>query len=88
MPEIKDIYIHIPIRDSSLFRKDSFRTITIKREDGILAVVGKLKSVKKDSVVLQKYMFKVDEGWTLESATVWVEKNTEQESKKVYEIYD
>jgi hypothetical protein len=88
MPEIKDVYIHIPIRDSSLFRKDSFRTITIKKEDGIIAVIGKLKSVKKDSIVLQKYMFKVDDGWTLEAATNWVEKYNEEDSKKVYEIYD
>jgi hypothetical protein len=66
-------FIHVPVRDKGDFIGDTFRTIDISEDEGISAVAGKLKSEGRDgSMVVQKYLFAKEKGWTVEKATKWV----------------
>jgi hypothetical protein len=48
------------------------RTITLSEKEGILAVIGKLKSDPGGKPVFQKYLFSKEKGWTMEKAQAWV----------------
>lgn len=72
-------YIHVPVRSASDFVQDSFRTIDISKSQGIKAVIGKLKSDPQGSTHVQKYLFAKSEGWTVDSATEWVEEHKEED---------
>jgi HK97 family phage prohead protease len=75
-PEVGDEYVHIPVKDADLFLKTTFRTIDIDKDNGIKAVVGKLKSDgPTGKTQVQKYMFLIEAGWDLESATQWVKQH-------------
>jgi hypothetical protein len=74
-PEETEEFVHVPVRDAGLFVTGSFRTITISEDEGIKAVVGKLKSDPKGSTVIQKYIFDKSKGWTLEKAEAWVKEH-------------
>jgi polyhydroxyalkanoate synthesis regulator phasin len=71
-PEETENYIHIPVRDASGFVDDSFRTIDIDADNGIKAVIGKLKSDPEGSTHVQKFLFAKGKDWTMEKAQAWV----------------
>lgn len=71
MPETTENYHHIPVRDSGDFVDDSMATITISEDQGIKAVIGKLKSNSSGSTKIQKYMFDVNK-WSMAEAEKWV----------------
>lgn len=56
-PETTEQYHHIPIKSASDFVDGSFRTISISADEGIKAVIGKLKSDPDGSTTVQKYLF-------------------------------
>ena len=71
-PEETENFVHVPVRDADLFVDDSFRTITISEDEGIKAVIGKLKSDPNDPTKVQKFIFDKAKDWTLEKAQSWV----------------
>ena len=77
-PETTDNYHHIPIRAKGDFVSGSFRTIDISAEQGIKAVIGKLKSDPQGPTKTQKYMFDVDK-WSMEEAKKWVQDHKDAE---------
>lgn len=85
MPEEGPNYIHIPIRDKNTFVQDSFRTITISKSQGILAVIGKLKSNPNGPTHIQKYMFSKAKGWTMEKARKWVRDHRHSFSMDIFD---
>lgn len=85
MPEETEKYIHIPIRDKAQFVKASFRTITISKSRGILAVIGKYKSDPNGPTHIQKYMFSKAKGWTMEKARKWVREHRHSFSMDVFD---
>lgn len=78
-------YVRSGHRDSSEFREDSFRTIAISAEEGILAVVGKPKG--KNSMEVLSYLFDKGKGWNLEKAKAWFEQHREHECMAVNERF-
>lgn len=85
MPETTERYVHIPIRNKNDFVQASFRTITISKSQGILAVIGKLKSDPRGSTHIQKYMFSKAKGWTMEKARKWVREHRHSFSMDVFD---
>jgi HK97 family phage prohead protease len=82
-PDITENFIRLRQRDPSDFIEDSFRTISISEDEGIKAVVGKLKNPpegKADSMVVQSYLFDKDK-WTLEKAQSWAQEHKSIEPK-------
>ncbi len=71
MPESTNNYHHIPIQDSGDFVDGSFATIDLSKDQGIKAVIGKLKSDPSGPTHIQKYLFDVEK-WTLADAQKWV----------------
>jgi len=71
MPETTDKYHHLPVKDKGLFVETSFRTIDISKDEGIKAVIGKLKSDPDGSTHVQQYLFDVDK-WSMSEAEKWV----------------
>jgi hypothetical protein len=65
-----------------LFVEGSFRTIVLSAEQGIHAVVGKLKSNPEGATVIQNYMFELAKGWTMEKAQAWVKKHEDEASQE------
>lgn len=72
MPETTEEYHHIPVKSKELFIETSYRTINISKDEGIKAVIGKLKSDPDGSTHVQKYLFDVDK-WSMAEAEKWVE---------------
>lgn len=73
-PETTEKYHHIPVKKKELFVKRSFRTITLSASQGILAVIGKLKTDPQGSTKTQKYLFDVKK-WTMAEAKAWVKEH-------------
>jgi hypothetical protein len=71
-PEVTENYVRIRVRDPGLFVDGSFRTIVLSADQGIHAIIGKLKSDPSGSTVIQNYMFEIAKGWTMEKAQAWV----------------
>ena len=71
--ETTDRYVHVPVKDASLFEDGSLRTIWISRSKGIKAVVGKLKT-DGEGTTIQKYLF-VKEQWSTEDAVAWAKRH-------------
>jgi len=71
MPETTEEYHHIPVKNKELFIETSYRTIDISKDEGIKAVIGKLKSDPDGSTVVQKYLFDVKK-WSMAEAEKWV----------------
>lgn len=82
--EVTDEYIRIRQRDPEDFEEGSFRTITLSEEEGIKAVIGRLKG--ETSTTVQSYLFD-KEKWTTEEAQAWVEKH-KKESKSVKALHE
>jgi hypothetical protein len=70
--ETTDQYIRSGHRDPSEFQPNSLRTITLSEEEGIKAVIGKLKNSETTSI--QSYLFDKNK-WTLEKAKAWFRKH-------------
>jgi len=66
--EETDQYVRSGHRSPEEFQLDSLRTIVLSEDEGIRAVVGKLKG--KDTTEIQSYVFDRSKGWTLEKRTV------------------
>ena len=71
--EETDQYIRSGHRSPEEFQPDSLRTIVLSEDEGISAVVGKLKG--KNTMKIQSYLFDRSKGWTLEKAKAWFEKH-------------
>jgi hypothetical protein len=71
-PEVTENYVRIRVRDPNLFVDGSFRTIVLSADQGIHAVIGKLKGDPGGATVIQNYMFELAKGWTMEKAQAWV----------------
>lgn len=63
--------IRIRQRDPELFVQSTFRTIALSENDGIQAVIGKLKSDPEGSTVIQSYIFERNK-WSAPEAESWV----------------
>jgi hypothetical protein len=72
MPETTEEYHHIPVKSKELFIETSYKTIDISKDEGIKAVIGKLKSDPDGSTHVQKYLFDVKK-WSMSEAEKWVE---------------
>lgn len=72
MPETGDKYHHVPVKSKELFIDTSYKTIDISKDQGIEAVIGKLKSDPNGSTHVQKYLFDVNK-WSLSEAEKWVD---------------
>ena len=70
-PEETADFIHIPIRDAGDFVDGSFRTIELSADQGIEAVIGKLKTAPEGSTHIQKFIFAKAKGWTMDKAQSW-----------------
>jgi len=81
-PEVTEKYVRIRVRNPDLFVEGSFRTIVLSAEQGIHAVVGKLKSNPEGATVIQNYMFEPAKGWTMEKAQAWVKKHEDEASQE------
>jgi len=73
--EETDQYIRSGHRSPEDFEQNSFRTITLSEDEGIKAVVGKLKGENKTTV--QSYLFDKAKSWNVEKAKAWFEKHRE-----------
>lgn len=72
-PEETEDSIRIRIRDPKLFKDNSFRTMTFRKESPMIkAVIGKFKEGDSKSTNVQSLIFPKSEGWTKKSATKWV----------------
>jgi HK97 family phage prohead protease len=65
-------YIRVRVEDPDKFVDDSFKTITISKDQGITALVGKYKSDPDGPTHIQNYMFAKDKDWTVAKAKKWV----------------
>jgi hypothetical protein len=74
-PEVTDKYVRIRVRDPALFIDNSFRTVVWSADQGIHAVVGKLKSNPSGGTAVQNYRFELAKDWTMEKAEAWVKEH-------------
>jgi len=73
-PDVTENYIRIRQKNPDLFKKESFRTITISSSKGIKAIIGRLKKPPKGqagSAVVQTFLFDKKK-WTVAKARAWV----------------
>lgn len=66
-------YVRSGHRSQDEFQKDTFRTITLSGEEGIKAVIAKLKG--KHAMEVVSYLFDKKKGWTLERAKQWFDQH-------------
>jgi hypothetical protein len=71
-------HIHVPIKGKGDFDSESFKTVTLSDDEGIKAVMGKLKDDSDGSMVIQKYLFDKEKGWTVEKAKSWVKEHKDE----------
>jgi hypothetical protein len=76
--EITDQYIRSGHHSPEEFQENSLRTITLSEDDGIKAVVGKLKG--KEKMDVQSYLFEISKGWTLEKAKAWFKEHNKSKA--------
>jgi hypothetical protein len=58
------------VREPDTFQSYSFRTIWLSQDEGIKAVVGKLKG--EDKLTIQSIIFSKKKDWTMEKARQWI----------------
>lgn len=74
-PEETEETIRIRVKDPGGFQGDSFRTISIDKDRGIQAVIGRLKG--ETTTTVQAYLFNKEKGdWTVASAQAWVKEHS------------
>jgi hypothetical protein len=76
--ETTDQYIHSGHRSPDEFKPESLRTITLNKDEGIKAVIGKRKG--KATMEVQSYLFDLSKGCTLDKAKVWFEQHHKSEA--------
>jgi hypothetical protein len=84
--EITDQYIRSGHRSPEEFEQNSLRTITLSEDNGIKAVVGKLKG--EERMAVQSYLFEIAKGWTLEKAKKWFEKHQKNEAPLAIKVLE
>jgi hypothetical protein len=62
--------IRYRVRNPASFQEDSLRTIWLSQDEGIRAVVGRLKGEEKNSI--QSILFSKEKDWTLDKAQAWI----------------
>jgi HK97 family phage prohead protease len=82
--DVTDKYIRIRVRDPGDFVDDSFRTVVLSEDQGISAVMGKLKTDPNGSMVIQSYLFLKEKGWTADKAQKWVADHKEKKSEEPF----
>lgn len=83
MVEVTDNFIRIPVRPRQDFIRESFKTTVISVEQGIKAIVGKLKSDPSGGIKVRVYLFNRD-NWTLASARAWIDQHGGKTMKNQY----
>ena len=76
-PDVTENYIRLRQKNPGLFKKESFKTITISASKGIKAVVGKLNNPpegQSGSMVVQTFLFDKKK-WTVATAQTWVKEH-------------
>lgn len=74
-PEETENSIRIRVKDPGGFQEDSFRTISIDKDRGIQAVIGRLEG--ETTTTVQAYIFNKEKGnWTIASARAWVKEHS------------
>lgn len=58
------------VREPDTFQPYSFRTIWLSQDEGIRAVVGRLRG--EDKLTIQSIIFSKKKGWTLDKARAWI----------------
>jgi len=76
--EETEIYIRSGHQNPEEFQPNSLRTIVLSEDEGIKAVIGKLKG--KDTMEVQSYLFDKGKGWNLEKAKAWFEEHHKSEA--------
>ena len=71
--ETTEQYIRSGHRNPEEFQADSLKTITLSEDEGVKAIVGKVKG--KNIMEVQSYLFEKDKGWTVDKAKAWFEKH-------------
>lgn len=77
--EQTDKFIRSGHRGVDEFKPETFRTIWISQDEGIKAIVGRLKH--GDTVKVVSYLFMLDKGWTLEKAKEWFRKHHRENNR-------
>ena len=79
-PEETEETIRIRVKEPGGFQEDSFRTISIDKDRGIQAVIGRLEG--ETTTTIQAYIFSKDkEDWTIVTAQAWVDEHKSLEPK-------
>ena len=76
--EVSEKYVRVRVKDPDLFVDNSFRTIVFSADQGIHAVVGKLKGNPDGGTVIQNYMFELAKDWTMNKAQAWVKEHKDK----------
>lgn len=82
-PDITENYIRVRIRSPRNMVEDSFRTIVISKNQGIKAIVAKLKKDPKGSIHIQSVLFE-REKWTVKRALKWVKDHKDSLKNMAY----
>jgi hypothetical protein len=80
--EESEEFIRSGHRNLSEFQPDSFRTILVSKEEGIKAIIGKLKG--KTSTEVASFLFEKNKGWTIDKAKTWFEKHAKNDVVQEY----
>ncbi len=76
--EETEVYIRSGHRNPEEFQPNSLRTIVLSEDEGVKAVIGKLKG--KDTMEVQSYLFAKEKGWTVDKAKAWFENHHKSEA--------
>ena len=82
--DVGDENIRIRVREPGSFVEGTFKTITLSEDQGIKAVIGKLKGDPGGSTVIQSYIFDRNQ-WSSSEAESWVKSHKQQKSAGAYE---
>jgi len=67
------------------FEENTFQTIVLSKEEGIKAIIGKLKG--KDATQVQSYLFDKSKGWTVEKVKEWFEKHHKEINMNDFRLF-
>lgn len=85
--ETTEEYVRVRVKNPDLFIDGSFRTIDISVDEGIKAIIGKLKSEPEGNTVVQAYLFDKEE-WTEDEAVAWVEEHSKYALPSIIKLYE
>lgn len=81
--ETTENYVRVRVRDVGDFQEGSLRTITISKDKGIKAVIGRLKG--ETTTTVQAYLFDKDK-WSEAEAEAWVREHKEKGMMEICKI--